>query len=526
MDMGSALLLMGITLPLVMGTTFLLCRHLYRRQQFAEELSPVIRQHIHIFQGGQVSESEVESAKDRFRALLERGEVEAVEASLRPGTKYVIHVRALAEIGTEEASQILERQLERRHTNDQIEQAWYWIDLASSLRTINRSQSLPFLLRCAEDAEDLPLGHFFAAETVCFMGFGGMLRQFDGSLGRTALRILHQALEGLRYGVQPQMVAESRLGELIENVWDHRPEGYHPLIALVFQESIRLLRRAAHAEAALADEPSDREAFQWQISRVATLEGLMLEYLREAPPHLCSALKEVNPHDHKDLLHALTELRGEAAQVVLPLLEDPDYLHAEEAVDLLTWSRDPAVGPWLRQWAAQHVPMISRAKRRRSFTSSVASALDHFPYQSVLRALRGHPSRETEAFLLLAARDWDPTYRAAAFGSLGWWEPLNRPALLAVLKEARRDNDLEVRRAARSTQARLGDREALQWFRQVLVCEDSQRVHEGIQAVAVEGLTWLWPDLDELADSDDPEIAYHAREALERLSEDLKPTPS
>ena len=119
----------------------------------------------------------MESAKARFRDLLERGEVDAVEASLRAGMQYVVQVRALAELGTDDAGRILERQLQRRLTDDAIEQAWYWIDLANGLRSLNRAQSLPHLLRCAESAGDLPLGHFFAAETICFLGFVGYLRQ-------------------------------------------------------------------------------------------------------------------------------------------------------------------------------------------------------------------------------------------------------------------------------------------------------------------------------------------------------------
>src|SRR5207253_6798076 len=163
--------------------------------------------------------------------------VEAVEASLRPGIHYVIQVRALAELGTDDAGRILERQLHRRLTEDQIEQSWYWIDLASGLRSFNREQSLPHLLRCAEAAGDIPLGHFFAAETVCFLGFAGYLRQTDTPLGRAALRVLHRALEGLRCGVAPPVVAEGRLGELVESLWDHRPEPLDPLVARVFRES-------------------------------------------------------------------------------------------------------------------------------------------------------------------------------------------------------------------------------------------------------------------------------------------------
>src|SRR5207253_427509 len=139
-------LLLAVLLPLLIAGTFLLTRHIYRRRGYGDELSPVSRQHIELFRGEQLSESAVESAKDRFRELLERGEVEAVENSLRAGMQYVILVRALAELGTDDAGRILERQLERRLCDDQIEQAWYWIDLATGLRSLNRAQSLPHLL--------------------------------------------------------------------------------------------------------------------------------------------------------------------------------------------------------------------------------------------------------------------------------------------------------------------------------------------------------------------------------------------
>ena len=129
--------------------------------------------------------------------------------------------------------------------------------------------------------------------------------------------------------------------------------------------------------------------------------------------------------------------------------------------------------------------------------------------------------RQTEAFLLLAARDWDPTYRARRVSSLGWWEPLQRAEVLLTLQDARRDPNPDVRQAARAALARLGERQALQWFRQTLTSEDPQRVHETIQAVAAEGLTLLWPDLDRLADAEDPDVAQHAREALERLCEEM-----
>src|SRR6516225_5175659 len=263
--MTSAVVILAVLLPVLGAACFLLGRHLQRRQFYQDGLSPVSRQHIDLFQGGQLSEAALESTKARFRDLLERGEVEAVEASLRAGMQYVVQVRALAELGTDDAGRILERQLDRRLTDDQIEQAWYWIDLANGLRSLNRAQSLPHLLRCADAAGDIPLGHFFAAETVCFLGFSGYLRQLDTPLGRAALRVLHRALEGLRCGVQPTVVAEARIGEMVENLWDARGPEVDPLTVRVYLEALRLLRRAPHAETMLSGEGADQEAFGWQV---------------------------------------------------------------------------------------------------------------------------------------------------------------------------------------------------------------------------------------------------------------------
>ena len=74
---------------------------------------------------------------------------------------------------------------------------------------------------------------------------------------------------------------------------------------------------------------------------------------------------------------------------------------------------------------------------------------------------------------------------------------------------------------ARAALARLGERQALEWFRQALNRQDSQRVHEAIQVVATEGIFLLWPDLDRLADTENVDVALHACEALERLHEEL-----
>jgi hypothetical protein len=518
----NAVLMMGILMPMLMAAVFLLARHLYRRPYAGDELSPVSRQHIDLFQGGQLNEAAVESAKTHFRELLERGEVAAVEASLRPGTQFVVQVRALAELGTDDAGRILERQLQRRLTEDQIEQSWYWIDLANGLRSLNRPQSVPHLLRCAEAARESPLGHFFAAETICFLSFVGYVRQRETALGQSALRVLHRALEGLRSGVPPQVVAEARLGELIETLWDNRPDTPDPLLIRVFLESIRVWRRAPHAEPLLSSEAAEQEAFNWQMTRIEALLPVFDEYLQESAGPLARELPGASENRQRDLLLALIDLRAETADVLLPLLQQGRFTHTESALEALTWSRDRRVGPFLRDWVTRCVPMLRRAQaRRRAAPPSRASIAGGFPYRAVLRALRGRPAPETEAMLVLASRDWDPTIRAAAVSSLGWWEPIHGKELLAALQEARRDPNADVRQSARAALARLGERQALQWFRQGLGSDDIQRRHETIQLIAAESLMLLWPDLDQLADAEDADVAHHAREALERLREEM-----
>jgi HEAT repeat protein len=169
------------------------------------------------------------------------------------------------------------------------------------------------------------------------------------------------------------------------------------------------------------------------------------------------------------------------------------------------------------------VPVARRSQKRRRVQAPRKPSLpDDVPYPAALRALRGQPAEESELLLCRAAADWDPTFRAAAVSSLGWWEPVHRKEVIACLNVARRDPNNEVRQAARGALARLGERQALQWFRQALTAENSQHLHEALQLVANEGLTLLWPDLDRLADAEDPDVAHHAAEALERLSESME----
>jgi hypothetical protein len=511
-----------LALPALLLVAFLLGRALQARRQPLADLSPVSRQHFEIFQTGQINEEVVEAAKRRFRAMLERGEEEKVEACLRAGTQYFFQVRALAEIGTDAAGAILERQLERRLADDQLEQSWYWIDVAGGLRALGREESLPNLLRCASAALDSPLGHFYAAETSCFMSFAGYVRQGDGPLGSAALRVLHRALEGLRFGVQPHIVAEARLGETIESLWEHRPNKFSPLFIRVLVETLRVIRRAPHAQAFFGTDYAEREAFDWQMSRLAALESPFRNYLDGIATAMQARVPEVEQEDEADLLRTLDDMRVDTGQGLLRLAQHAGP-QRELAIEVMRWSRDPEVGRWLCAQVRRHLPLLRRAQHRPRVNSPRRPSVPvDFPYRACLYALRGHASQEAEQVLIMASYDWDPAYRAAAYSSIGWWEPVQVKEMRASLRAGRRDLNPIVRQAARAAAARLGERLALHWFRQAIASDNAPGVFDAIQAIASEGLTLLWPDLDRLAESPNAELALHAREAIERLNEDME----
>jgi HEAT repeats len=521
------LIVVAFLTPLLLLAIFRLGQCWQRMRSRTEYLSDVSRQHLEILQTGELNEAAVEIVKRRFHTLFQKGGELAVESNIKPGPHFIYQVRALAEIGTDAAGRILERQLHRKLSDDELEQACYWLDLAIGLRVLNRQESLPHLLRCSENARETPLGHYFAAETVCFLGFAGFLRQPDTALGQAALRVLHRMIEGLRFGVSPVHILEARLGELIETVWDHRPAGAAPLHARIAHETLRLLRRAPHLKAVLSEEMAEHETLDWQFSHIASLEPGFREFLKEAPAKLLARVAIAHGDEQADILQALSDLRVDTAAELLPLVRQPICEERELMIDALRWSRDPRSAIWMREFAREQVAMAKRARSSPHADSPRRPSIaDEVPYRNILQSLRGHPSIDTERFLLLACQDWDPQVRMAALSSLGWWEPLLVVDVRECLSKCRRDPSPEVRQMARAALARLGERGSLHWFRQALLADDPHQVAEAAHVIANEGLTLLWPDLDRLLDVDQADIVLHAREAVEQLAEEMEQSRS
>src|SRR5256714_6791940 len=99
--------ILGMVVPALLGGAFWLGRRLPRPPAQRLLLSPVTQQHLHLFQGGRLSEAAVETAKARLATLLERGQVEEVEAALRPGLHFAVQGQALAELNSPHAGKIL-----------------------------------------------------------------------------------------------------------------------------------------------------------------------------------------------------------------------------------------------------------------------------------------------------------------------------------------------------------------------------------------------------------------------------------
>lgn len=520
-------LVIATVVCLVLATTlgFVLARMIRPRMAIhASNLSGVSRQHFEIFKGEAIDQQAVNRSRERFRRLLDQGDIQGAEALIRPGMGFVIHVHALTELGTVAAGRLLERQLNLNHSRDSLEQIWYWLDLASGLRSLNRTQALPKLVRLADQlGSDLPLSSYFAAEVSSFAGFDGLLKVPDHPLNPLACRVLRHALEGLRQGLEPARLAEARMGELVESHWDSQTAPDDPDNVRLLAEALRITRRLPAYEAFLPANEEDQEAWHEQASRLASLEENIRDYLRTCVEPLASRLPVEDPGLERRILLALHDIRADAARWLIPLLTSGKIRHQELAIGVLTHSNNEQTGRFLEMWVHGHVDVHERAQLRR-IPPPRSEDGPAFPYEAVLRCLRSQGTAEVEELLLLAAQDPEIGVRTAAVSSLGWQEPIALEKVRTGLAKARMDSAASVRFAATAALARLGERASLDIFRKGLASQDPQEALVNIQAVAEENLTLLWPDVDARADATDAIVAHHAREALALLSEGTMPS--
>jgi hypothetical protein len=446
-----------------------------------------------------------------FARNLDANRKESVATEMKPGTDYAVQIQALAQIGTPAAIEVLGEQLRQSITRDPGEQAWYWLDAARALRQLQHNDCLPLLFDCVAKSP-APLNQYLAAESVCFSGFLDMLQDAAPTLRRKAARTLHHALVGLRSGIQPQVLAEGRLGDAVAALWECHRDDIDPITVRVFHEALRLLPRAGHMERLLGNDGFANEWFQEQIQRIDSLEDLISDWLQESSQALVERLDSAGRADHPDLLRALIDVRADTAAVVLPMLEANRLQALDLAIESLAFTRQKGVGEWLCRWVQQFRGSRWRPALRKPNRSV---------YRAVLRTLRCFSCPPSERLLVQAASERDQEIRQAALGSLGCWEPLHRTAVLRCLHDARFDRSSAVQRAAQAALARLGERQALQWFRRQFAAENTDRVHHVLDLIAREGILLLWPDLDHLADAEDCDIAHHACEALELLREDF-----
>lgn len=481
--------------------------------------SPVAFQHLQLYQGGLINPRELESAKAELGHKLSIGGVSAAETCLRAGTDFAVQVRALAEIGTEEAGRVLERQLGRRMSRDPIEQSWYLLDIAQGLRGLNRPQSLPLLLRSAEREFEYPLGALFAAEIVSFPQFANYLHEPLSPLGLAALRALRMAMEGIRRGFVPvTLYGEAQIGEQIRRLSESCPDRADPALARLFLEAMRHARRSYQTSPELRDDPIRRQGVRWQTCHLRDAEPILREYLHGIGEDLARMLPHGSPADKNDILAAMHELHADAGTVLLDVLADEQFAPRAVALGCLQWCASTEVQRYLIQQARGTQTDSPRRWRLWLRRGSMAPPPDLL---ASLQALRGHPGEDSELILREFARHPLPSYRIAALNSLGWWEPIQRAAVLETLHVARIDGRPDVRTAAVCALARLGECAALQVLRDGLTSPNSHAVHQTIELIASEGLTWLWPDLDLLTEADDPVIAHHAWEAIEGMRESI-----
>lgn len=395
----------------------------------------------------------------------------------------------------------LEAELARPLGRDAAEQAARWAEAAVALRKANRTDALSVVLRCADAAALLPHGALLAAEAVGFPNFPATLHDLGAADGRLAVRALARAARGARDGaVDLTALLRAGLGDHLAVVSDTAPPASDPWTAAAMVEAERAARRAAHWAQLLP--PDVRPLAERQGLRLDASAARRRVWLRRAVAGMLSRFPAAAADEQAAILRALDDLRADTS-VLFPALPDRRAPWWADAVRGLRWTAARRLGPLLAAQADRL--MMSRRPGPAA--------------GPVLTALAGACGADADAVLLKGVRHADAAVRRTAVAAHGWADPQDTAAVVGALQAARHDPDAGVRRAAAAALARFGELAALNELARGFVAEDGAVRQAALLAAAEEGISWLWPDLDLMADAADPDTALAAAEAVERMRE-------
>lgn len=381
---------------------------------------------------------------------------------------------------------------------DPDEQVGRRAEVAAELRRAGRTDALPSVIRCADAASGLPRGLFLAAEAVGFPNFPVMLSSPSRPDRQAAYRALARTTRGGRDGVLD--VSSLVRAGLLKHLAAVTPGDPDPWLASALIEAERVARRADQWLKLLpapGRDPAGRES-----ATLTRATDRRQRWLRDIPGHLIARFPAAPADEQAASLRVLDDLRADVSDL-FPSIPDRRASWWADAVRCLRWARARDYGPALAEQAER---LLSNARPGPAATA-------------VLTGLRGSRSPAVERVLLSGAGHADTAARRAAVASLGWAEPFDRTAVITALKAARGESDGGVRRAAVGALARFGELAALREFAQGLLAEEPAVRQATALAAAEEGVSWLWPDLDLVADHADPDTSLAAAEALERMRE-------
>jgi hypothetical protein len=342
-----------------------------------------------------------------------------------------------------------------------------------------------------------------AAEAVAFTNFSAALKHPASAIGRAAVRALVTTARAARDGViDLAATVRAGLGDTLADLSAQTEFGADPWLAEAVIEAERVFRRLGHWAALLP--AGARTLVEGQTTRLRATAQRRLAWLSGAAERMLARFATAGAEEQGAILRSLFELRADVTRL-FPHLPDRRAAWWADAVRALRWSKSAAAGPVL-------AGLANRLTRRERNHTRAATAL---------AALRGHACHESERALLRAAAAPNPAVRCAAVSSLGWWPPYDPDRVVRALRVARTDPDADIRPSAVAALARLGERAALTEVAAGLHSEESAIRVETAARIAAEELTWLWPDLETAAASDDADTALAANEAIEQLRERL-----